>query len=78
MAGVAVDAKVAGRAVEIHDEETIRAFAGETADAAPAPDFHLFRVDLEEVVLISIGKPSDHLLIETWREGRGLTSKKRY
>ena len=39
---------------------------------------HVFHVDVKEVVLISIGDPADHLVIETWREGRGVRSVKRY
>lgn len=60
-AGVVIDAKISGRAVEL-----------------PGKDHHVFHVDIDEVVLIAIGEPSDHLVIETWREGRGLKSVKRY
>ena len=41
-------------------------------------DHHVFHIDVKEVVLIRIGDPSDHLVIETWREDRGLRSTKRY
>lgn len=41
-------------------------------------DHHVFHVDVKEAVLISLGDPPDHLVIETWREGRGLRSTKRY
>ena len=41
-------------------------------------DHHVFNVDVKEVVVISLGEPADHLVIETWREGRGLTRTKRY
>lgn len=44
----------------------------------PGADHHVFHVDIDEVVLISIGNPSNHLVIETWRAGRGLKSVKRY
>ena len=60
-AGVVIDAKISGRAVEM-----------------PGKDHHVFHVDIDEVVLITIGDPSDHLLIETWRVGHGLKSVKRY
>jgi len=57
--------------------------AGEVIDAklsgiaqGVSPDF--FHIDVEEVVLISIGDPADHLVIETWHERRGLHSIKRY
>jgi hypothetical protein len=57
------DAKVAGRAEEV-----------QTGDAASG---HRFRVDVREVVVTRVGTPADHLLIESWHEGRGLTSVKR-
>lgn len=41
-------------------------------------DHHAFHVDVDEVVLISLGDPADHLVIETWRPGGGVTSVKRY
>ncbi|HEX2240262.1 MAG TPA: pyridoxamine 5-phosphate oxidase [Actinomycetota bacterium] len=37
-----------------------------------------FAIDVREVVLISVGDPPDHLVIETWHEGRGLRRTKRY
>lgn len=40
-------------------------------------EHHVFHVDVKEVALITIGDPADHLLIETWREGRGLQATKR-
>jgi hypothetical protein len=54
---------------------------GEQAgDGEPVPetDSHLFRIDVSEVVLIGIGDPPDHLVIETWREGRGARRTSRY
>lgn len=54
------DAKVAGRAVEVTGE-------GPGGDA-PA-EGHLFRLDLTEVVVVRLGEPADHLVIESWRPG---------
>src|SRR2546426_12000890 len=40
--------------------------------------FHLFRVDVDEIVLTTLGgDPPDHLVIETWRERRGTTRVER-
>jgi hypothetical protein len=39
-------------------------------DGAPAG--HVFRVDVAELMLIKIGDPADHLVIESWHEGRGV------
>lgn len=58
--------------------ELIDAKIAGTATELPGHDHHVFHVDVKEVVLITIGDPSDHLVIETWREGRGLTAAKRY
>jgi hypothetical protein len=49
---------------------------GEPAEAEP-PNFHLFRVDLREVVLTRVGDPPDHLVIALWREGEGLVRMQR-
>jgi hypothetical protein len=63
------DAKVAGRAVEITDTAALEAMR---TDEQPPGPFHLFRIDVTEVVLISLGDPPDHLVIESWHEGRGV------
>ena len=75
------DAKLAGLAVEVTDQETFGWFVGqereEKGEEPPQP-FHLFRVDVTEVVLITLGgDPPDHLVIETWRERRGVTRVER-
>jgi hypothetical protein len=70
------DAKIAGRAIEVTDPETFRRLAEESGDSE-AGEHHLFRVDVGEVVLTRIGEPADHLLVESWHEGRGLRTVKR-
>ena len=64
------DAKLAGRAVEVTDEavkDRIR-----TDDTPPGP-FHLFRVDVTELALMTLaGDPPDRMVIESWHEGRGV------
>jgi hypothetical protein len=69
------DARIAGRAVEETDPHVIRAFAaasGEEHDGMEPPEpFHLFRVDIGEIVLIRIGDPADHLVIESWTPADG-------
>jgi hypothetical protein len=52
------DAKVAGRAEEVTEE---------------GADSHRFRLDVTELVVTSIGDPRDHIVIESWHEGRGVT-----
>lgn len=60
------DAKIAGRAVEVADPERLAEFANQ-----PDQHFHLFRIDIAEVVLTRLGEPADHLRIEVWTEGGG-------
>jgi hypothetical protein len=68
------DARISGRGEEITDEATIRTWKevvwGDLGGDPPEP-FHLFRVDVTEVVLVRVGDPADHLVIESWREDRG-------
>jgi hypothetical protein len=59
------DAKISGRAVEL--SEPVR----------PDPSARWFRVELEEVVVTSVGRPSDHLVIESWHPDRGLQRQQR-
>ena len=61
------DAKVAGRFVE---EEVER----ESEDEEPS---HRFRADISELVVVRLGEPADHLVIESWHEGRGVESIRR-
>jgi hypothetical protein len=56
------DAKVAGLAQEVASE-------GES---------HQFRADVRELVVVYMGDPRDHIVIESWHEGRGVTRRKRY
>jgi Pyridoxamine 5'-phosphate oxidase len=75
------DAKLAGRAVEVTDPATFEWFVGkekEDKGEEPPLPFHLFRVDVDEIVLTTLGgDPPDHLVIETWRERRGITRVER-
>ena len=56
------DAKVAGRMDEV------------TEDGATS---HRFRADITELVVVRLGEPANHIVIESWHEGRGLTSVRR-
>jgi hypothetical protein len=73
-AGWRGDAKVAGRAQEVTDPERVAAINGE--DAPPGPS-HLFRLEIMELVVVRIGEPSDHLVVESWHAGRGVTRRER-
>ena len=56
------DAKIAGRAVEVTE---------------PGAGSHRFRLDIAELVVVRLGDPADHIVIEAWHEGRGLSRRRR-
>ena len=70
-AGWKGDAKIAGRAEETSDQDARARIVGEGSQA------HAFRLDVEELVVVRLGEPADHLLIESWHAGRGVTTRKR-
>ena len=62
------DAKVSGRAVEVVDPDEIAAWLGDLGSQPPGP-FHLFRVEVDEVSIVTVH--GDHLVIDAWRPDRG-------
>jgi hypothetical protein len=71
------DAKLSGRATEVGDPGEQRRFA-EAAGLPPGElGFDLFRVDLEQVVLVALNAEKTALVISSWRPGRGLTRTER-
>src|SRR4051812_36828056 len=64
------DVKIAGRAIELTDEAEKQAWAGARPDGVPPGPFHLFRLDITEVVATWVA--DDQLHVESWREGRGV------
>ena len=63
------DAKVAGRVEEIPSGER-RAAIFKAMGSPDSGGAHLFRADLTEVSTVRLGEPADHLVIDSWREGR--------
>jgi hypothetical protein len=61
------EAKIAGRGIEICAPES-------GPSAAPS---HRFRIEVDEVVLIHVGRPADHLVIESWTPEHGLRRRER-
>ena len=59
------EAKLSGRVVEMPPPEGAEADSGH------------FRVDIAEVSLVHVGNPADHLVIESWHEGRGYRRRTR-
>ena len=73
------DAKIAGRVLLATADEFQRyaKHVSETNEQVPEGEFDAFRADVTEVVVIRIGEPADHLLIEMWHEGKGARTIKR-
>ena len=69
------DAKVAGRVEEVTSDAVKEAVV--QGNAPPGP-MHLFRADITELVVISLGgDPPDHMVIDAWHAGRGVSRRKR-
>jgi Pyridoxamine 5'-phosphate oxidase len=69
------DAKIAGRVEEIDDPDRKVAVFGGKAPAGPS---HLFRADIAELSVVTLGgEPADLLVIEAWHAGRGITRRER-
>ncbi|MER5274449.1 pyridoxamine 5'-phosphate oxidase family protein [Streptomyces sp. NPDC002809] len=67
------DVRISGRAVEVTDPEVLARFIGEVKPPEP---FHLFRVELTEVVRIGL-EGGDTLLIQSWWPGHPLRTIRR-
>lgn len=67
------DAKISGHAQEVTDPRKI----AEVVTRRPEGPLHLFRADITELVVVSLAPKQTHLVIDSWHEGRGLTSHER-
>lgn len=70
------DATVSGRAEEVLDPERAGSVFAAIGGKPPGPA-HLFRVDVIEVTTVRLGDPPDHVVVTSWREGRGLRRRLR-
>jgi hypothetical protein len=68
------DAKIAGRVVEVTDPARVEELNGEAAQGDPS---HLFRCDISELVVVRLGESGDHIVIDAWHEGRGVSTLQR-
>ena len=71
------DAKLSGRAVPVTGDAERAAFAEDAGIATEHMGFELFRVDLEQVVLVALNDEKTALVISSWRPGKGLTRTSR-
>jgi hypothetical protein len=62
------DAKLAGRAIEVDDEA--KKARRNHADEQTGP-WHLFRLDITELVIVALNEDRSKLVIRSWHEGRG-------
>ena len=73
------DAKVSGRAEEIDDDDRRRALVAAQGNEGGESigQFHLFRADVEELVVTRLNDARDKLVIELWRPGEGVRTVER-
>jgi hypothetical protein len=71
------DAKISGRATAVTAAEDRSRYA--TAAGVPPEHmgFDLFRIDLDQVVLVALNDEKNALVISSWRPGKGLTRASR-
>jgi hypothetical protein len=66
------DAKVAGRAEELSEDEIRKVFPEHEGGR-----MHSFRLDVDELVVVGLDEPQEHMVITSWHPGRGVTTLKR-
>ncbi len=69
------DSKFAGTVIEVTEPDVKQAYVA-AAGTAPPGDFHLYRTDITEVVVIRLGDPPDHLVVRRWTPERGVRMSK--
>ncbi len=67
------DAKLDGRATPVIAPDERARYASAAGVAPEHMGFELFRVDLDQVVLVALNEERTALVISSWRPGRGLT-----
>ena len=67
------DAKLNGRATEVTHAAERRSYAKAAGVPPGIGEFVLFRVDLDQVVLVALNDEKNALVISSWRPGTGLT-----
>ncbi|MEU1282032.1 pyridoxamine 5'-phosphate oxidase family protein [Streptomyces sp. NPDC005805] len=67
------DVRISGRAVEVTDPAEAARLTGEEAPSEP---FHLFRMEIGEVVRVRV--EGDELVVSCWRPDTGLVTRRRH
>ncbi|HEU4975872.1 MAG TPA: pyridoxamine 5'-phosphate oxidase family protein [Baekduia sp.] len=71
------DAKIAGRAVEVTDPAILDAHRTSESGEEVSGPYHLFRLEIAELVVVGLNDARDALVVESWHEGRGVTRVER-
>jgi hypothetical protein len=71
------DAKINGRATPVIDSDERGAYAAAAGVPPEHLGFELFRIDLDQLVLVALNDEKDALVVSSWRPGRGLTATSR-
>ena len=66
------DAKVAGTADEVTDPEVFAAVQG-TLDPQPPARFHLFRLHIDEAIVLRLNDAKDAMIATRWTRDHGVT-----
>ena len=64
------DAKISGTAIEDEEAKDARREPGEE-------DYHLFRADITELVVVGLNDERTKMVIESWHPGRGVERRER-
>jgi hypothetical protein len=67
------DAKVAGRAEDATDPAAI----ARVLTRPPPGRMHLFRAEIDELVVVSVNDDQTKMIVESWHPGRGITRVER-
>lgn len=72
------DAKLSGTAIEEHDPaRRARVLDHSATGGQPHDAIPVFRLDITEAVLMFMGDPPDHMVVQLWRPGSALKAVKR-
>ena len=71
------DAKLSGRATHVTDGEERAGYAAAAGIPPGQLGFDLYRIDLDQVVLVALDDEKTALVITSWRPGHGLTRTRR-
>jgi hypothetical protein len=66
------DAKVAGRAEQLSEDEIKKVFPEHEGGR-----MHSFRLDFDELVVVGLDEPREHMVITSWHPARGVSTIKR-